>query len=74
MSRIVEADALKDRLSELPVESWIKTVINCNIDDMTTAGYSKAELIRLRDDLYQNDQITMKGLAKLNRLIYGVKE
>ncbi len=34
----------------------------------------KAEIIKLRDDLYANDQITMRGLAKMNRFIYGVKE
>lgn len=27
------------------------------------------ELITLRDDLYESDQITMKGLAQLNALI-----
>lgn len=26
-------------------------------------------LLKLRDELYENDQITMKGLMKLNRLI-----
>lgn len=34
----------------------------------------KSELLKLRDDLYKNDQITMKGLIKLNKFIYGVKE
>lgn len=41
------------------------------IDGAASAGDAVpvAELLELRDDLYENDQITMRGLMKLNRLI-----
>lgn len=34
-----------------------------------SAAVPVAELRKLRDDLYEHDQITMKGLMKLNALI-----
>ena len=34
-----------------------------------SAAVPVAELRKLRDDLYEHDQITMKGLEKLNALI-----
>lgn len=34
-----------------------------------SAAVPVSELLKLRDELYENDQITMLGLEKLNRLI-----
>lgn len=34
-----------------------------------SAAVPVSELEKLRDDLYENDQITMKGLMKLNAMI-----
>ena len=39
----------------------------------TANAVSVSELVKLRDWLYENDQITLRGLGRLNRLIaeYG---
>lgn len=39
------------------------------MDSATVDAVPVAELLELRDELYENDQITMRGLMKLNRLI-----
>lgn len=39
------------------------------MDSATVDAVPVSALLGLRDELYENDQITMKGLVKLNRLI-----
>lgn len=42
----------------------------CSLDNSPTVdAVPVTALLKLRDDLYENDQITMRGLKKLNQLI-----
>lgn len=52
--------------------TWAKAI--CVLHDLHAADVAPvSELLTLRDALYENDQITMRGLARLNMLIakYG---
>lgn len=44
----------------------------CSLDNSPTVdAVPVTALLKLRDELYEDDQITMRGLKKLNQLISG---
>ena len=82
MSRLIDADALKTKaircetfkLYDAPV--FLKAVGTKEIDRAPTVdAVPVSELKKLRDYLYTEDLIFMRGLAELNKLIanYEVK-
>lgn len=52
---------------------WVGDIYGDVIDAPAADVVPVSELLTLRDALYENDQITMRGLARLNMLIakYG---
>lgn len=82
MSRYIDADYVSATIEAMKKEYKPTDEANIMLDYAlavidtapTVEVLAKENLIKLRDDLYRNDQITFKGLAKLNRLIYGEKE
>lgn len=52
---------------------WVSAMCDDVIDAPAADVVPVSELLTLRDALYENDQITMRGLARLNMLIakYG---
>lgn len=52
---------------------WVDDMCGDVIDAPAADVVPVSELLTLRDALYENDQITMRGLARLNMLIakYG---
>ena len=82
MARLIDADALKTKaircetfkLYDAPV--FLKAVGTKEIDKAPTVdAVPVSELKKLRDYLYEEDLIFMRGLAELNKLIakYGAK-
>ena len=69
--RLIDADALYDDLYEnMGEDEVLDRIPPCYVDDAPTVDAVPAsELLNLRDELYEKDQITMRGLEKLNRLI-----
>ena len=70
MARLIDADALKKRVKEstaiLSVKVLAATLVNTA---PTIDAVPLSELIELRDNLYEDDLITMRGLRDLNMLI-----
>ncbi len=75
MADYIEREAIKyEQWAFGPYNGPLKIVRKTTIDSIPTANVAPvSELLDLRDVLYENDQITMRGLARLNRLIakYG---
>lgn len=69
--RLIDADALYDDLYEnMGEDEVLDRIPPCYVDDAPTVdAVPVSELLNLRDELYEKDQITMRGLEKLNRLI-----
>lgn len=72
--RLIDADSIKLRFSsgyesDMIVYVPYNEVVNCIQRTPTVDAVPVSELLELRDNLYENDQITMRGLMKLNRLI-----
>lgn len=72
--RLIDADSIKLRFSsgyESDVIVYVpyNEVVNRIQRTPTVDAVPVSELLVLRDDLYEHDQITMKGLMKLNALI-----
>lgn len=68
MARLIDADALLaeyDRQHEGELGKARKLIE----DAPTVAAVSVSELLSLRDNLYEDDLITMRGLRDLNMLI-----
>ena len=82
MARLIDADALlrhkrKMRGAEFGGEFWDEAVLASDIKSAPTIdAVPVSELEELRDYLYAEDLIFMRGLAKLNKLIakYGGTE
>ena len=69
--RLIDADKLVDMLydNEYPILCPLDEVSGV-IDNCPNVGVvSLSDLLELRDWLYENDAITMAGLAQLNELI-----
>ena len=70
--RLIDADALHDFVSEefkndVPYEwAWALTAVD---HASTVDAVPVSELKKLRDYLYAEDLISMRGLAELNKLI-----
>lgn len=68
--RPIDADALKKRVKEstaiLSVKVLAATLVNTA---PTIDAVPVSELLSLRDNLYEDNLITMRGLRNLNRLI-----
>lgn len=68
--RPIDADALKKRVKEstaiLSVKVLAATLVNTA---PTIAAVPVSELLSLRDNLYEDDLITRRGLRDLNMLI-----
>lgn len=68
--RPIDADALKKRVKEstaiLSVKVLAATLVNTA---PTIDAVPVSELLALRDNLYEDDLITMRGLRNLNMLI-----
>lgn len=78
MAEYIEREAAKRALAESGVVPKYRAdnrpVTDAIIDAIHAADVVPvSELLALRDALYENDQITMRGLARLNMLIakYG---
>lgn len=69
--RLIDADKLVDMLYDneytilCPLDEVSGVIDNCPTVDVV----SLSDLLELRDWLYENDAITMAGLAQLNELI-----
>ena len=69
--RLIDADKLVDMLYDneytilCPLDEVSGVIDNCP----TVGVVSLSDLLELRDWLYENDAITMEGLAQLNELI-----
>lgn len=66
--RLIDATIAADKLSaayRIPLANLVDTFA----DIPTVDAVPVSELLELRDELYEKDQITMCGLAKLNLLI-----
>lgn len=69
--RMINADKLVDMLYDneytilCPLDEVSGVIDNCPTVDVV----SLSDLLELRDWLYENDAITMAGLAQLNELI-----
>ena len=81
MARLIDANALlrhKRKMSgaEFGGEFWDEAVLASDIKSAPTVNaVPVSELKKLRDYLYEEDLIFMRGLAELNKLIakYGAK-
>lgn len=69
--RLIDADALYDDLYEnMGEDEALERIPPCYVDDVPTVdAVPVSDLLNLRDELYEKDQITMCGLEKLNQLI-----
>ena len=69
--RLIDADSLYDELYEnIGEDEVLDRIPPCYVDDAPTVdAVPVSELLNLRDELYEKDQITMCGLEKLNQLI-----
>lgn len=69
--RLIDADALYDDLYEnMGEDEVLERIPPCYVDDAPTVdAVPVSDLLNLRDELYEKDQITMCGLEKLNQLI-----
>lgn len=67
--RLIDADELKGKAIADPDDG--EHFVYCqDIDEAPTVdAVPVSELLNLRDELYEKDQITMCGLEKLNQLI-----
>lgn len=67
--RLIDADKLKGKAFADPDDG--EYFVYCqDIDEAPTVdAVPVSELLDLRDELYEKDQITMRGLEKLNKLI-----
>lgn len=67
--RLIDADELKGKAFADPDDG--EYFVYCqDIDEAPTVdAVPVSELLNLRDELYEKDQITMCGLEKLNQLI-----
>lgn len=64
--RLINADALLEQMKKTNRYFDVKF----NIDEQpTVAAVPASELKALRDDLYENDLISMEGIRQLNALI-----
>lgn len=72
--RPVDADALSKSIQDGPGTEMQKFFADVCVSTAPTLDVAPIdELITLRDDLYESDRITMKGLAQLNALIAKYK-
>lgn len=72
--RLIDADKVKFKFPYGFDNNGILMVpyhsCKCSLDNSPTVdAVPVTALLKLRDDLYENDQITMNGLKKLNQLI-----
>lgn len=67
--RLIDADELKGKAFADPDDG--EHFVYCqDIDEAPTVDAAPvSDLLNLRDELYEKDQITMRGLEKLNQLI-----
>lgn len=67
--RLIDTDELKGKAFADPDDG--EYFVYCqDIDEAPTVdAVPVSELLNLRDELYEKDQITMRGLEKLNKLI-----
>lgn len=69
---LLEKTVFHDR-DDHPLANVIRACVAINRELIAGAPVIRAvpisELIEIRNDLYGNDQITMRGIAKLNALI-----
>lgn len=72
MTEYIHRDIALARLTKVEVTEKIPTMAHAKraIADMPAADVVPvSELRELRDALYEDDQLTMQGLAKINRVI-----
>lgn len=74
--RLIDADKVKFRFPCGFNKNGILMVpyhsCQCSLDNSPTVdAVPVTALLTLRDELYEDDQITMRGLKKLNQLISG---
>lgn len=68
--RPIDADALKKRVKESTAIRSVKVLAATLVNTAPTiAAVPVSELLSLRDNLYEDDLITMRGLRDLNMLI-----
>lgn len=70
MARLIDADALKKRVKESTAIRSVKVLAATLVNTAPTIdAVPVSELLSLRDNLYEDDLITMRGLRDLNMLI-----
>lgn len=68
--RPIDADALKKRVKESTAIRSVKVLAATLVNTAPTIdAVPVSELLSLRDNLYEDDLITMRGLRNLNMLI-----
>lgn len=70
MARLIDADALKKRVKESTAIRSVKVLAATLVNTAPTIdAVPVSELLSLRDSLYEDNLITMRGLRNLNMLI-----
>lgn len=73
MSKLIKATDASEAISKkfnIPMYDLVDVFAEVPPDE----SISKEELLKVRDELYKGDMITIRGLGIINELIYGVRE